>query len=77
MSIPHRHNTIAIAFIAGGFALAHPTGLAHSQGYPSKYDFGTTASEQDIAAVAMAIPANAVRLHKARYAVFGTRLAQQ
>ena len=58
VSIPHRHNTIAIAFIAGGFALAHPTGLAHSQGYPSKYDFGTTASEQDIAAVAMAIPAD-------------------
>ena len=77
VSIPHRHNTIAIAFIAGGFALAHPTGLAHSQGYPSKYDFGTTASEQDIAAVAMAIPANAVRLHKARYAVLGAGFAQQ
>jgi len=58
VSIPHRHNTIAIAFIAGGFALALPTGLAHSQGYPSKYDFGATASEQDIAAVAMAIPAD-------------------
>ena len=58
VSIPHRHNTIAIAFIAGGFASALPTGLAHSQGYPSKYDFGTTASEQDIAAVAMAIPAD-------------------
>jgi S-disulfanyl-L-cysteine oxidoreductase SoxD len=58
VAIPHRHNTIAVAFIAGGFALALPTGLAHSQGYPSKYDFGTTASEQDIAAVAIAIPAD-------------------
>ena len=58
VAIPNRHNTIAVAFIAGGFALALPTGLAHSQGYPSKYDFGTTASEQDIAAVALAIPAD-------------------
>jgi mono/diheme cytochrome c family protein len=58
VAIPHRHNTIAVAFIAGGFALALPTGLAHSQGYPSRYDFGTTASEQDIAAVAIAIPAD-------------------
>ena len=58
VAIPRRHNTIAVAFIAGGFALALPTGLAHSQGYPSKYDFGTTASEQDIAAVALAIPAD-------------------
>ena len=57
VAIPHRH-TIAVAFIAGGFALALPTGLADSQGYPSKYDFGTTASEQDIAAVAIAIPAD-------------------
>ena len=58
VAIPHRQNTIAVAFIAGGFALALPTGLAHSQGYPSIYDFGTTASEQDIAAVAIAIPAD-------------------
>ena len=58
VAIPHRQNAIAVAFIAGGFALALPTGLAHSQGYPSKYDFGTTASEQDIAAVAIAIPAD-------------------
>ena len=58
VAIPHRHNTIAVAFIAGGFALALPTGLAHSQGYPFKYDFGTTASEQDIAAVAIAILAD-------------------
>ena len=55
---PHRHNTIAVAIIAGGFALALPTALAHSQGYTSKYDFGTTATEQEIAAVAMAIPAD-------------------
>jgi cytochrome c len=38
--------------------LTLPTALAHSQGYTSKYDFGTTATEQEIAAVAMAIPAD-------------------
>ena len=56
---PQRRNTIAVvAILAGGFALALLTALAHSQGYTSKYDFGTTATEQEIAAVAMAIPAD-------------------
>jgi len=55
---PHRHNTITVAIVASGFALTLPTALAHSQGYTSKYDFGTTATEQEIAAVAMAIPAD-------------------
>ena len=55
---PHCHITIAVAIIAGGFAFALPTALADSQGYTSKYDFGTTATEQEIAAVAMAIPAD-------------------
>jgi len=48
--------TVAIAFLAGGLAFALPTVLGHAQGYPSKYDFGTTATEQEIAAVAIAIP---------------------
>jgi S-disulfanyl-L-cysteine oxidoreductase SoxD len=42
--------------LAIGLALALPSALAHAQGYPSKYDFGTTAPEQEIAAVAIAIP---------------------
>jgi cytochrome c len=49
---------IAAAFMAGGLAAAVPTAFAHSQGYPSKYDFGATADEQEIAAVAIAIPAD-------------------
>lgn len=47
-----------MAFIAGALALSLPTGLTHAQGYPAKYDFGTTATEQEIAAVAIAIPAD-------------------
>jgi len=58
VSIPRRYKTIAAPFIASGLALALPTILAHAQGYPSKYDFGTTATEQEIAAVAIAIPAD-------------------
>ena len=46
------------AAIACGLAAAVPTVFAHSQGYPSKYDFGATAAEQEIAAVAIAIPAD-------------------
>jgi S-disulfanyl-L-cysteine oxidoreductase SoxD len=53
-----RQTTFAAVFIAGGLALAVPTALAHAQGYPSKYDFGTTATEQEIAAMAIAIPAD-------------------
>jgi S-disulfanyl-L-cysteine oxidoreductase SoxD len=33
-------------------------GLAHGQGYPNKFEFGQPASEQDIAAVAIAIAAD-------------------
>jgi len=54
---PARRRAIA-AFLACGLALALPTGLIHAQGYPVKYDFGTTATEQEIAAVAIAIPAS-------------------
>ena len=46
---------------AGGamlFAAGCSFGSAHAQGYPQKFDFGQPASEQDIAAVAIAIPAD-------------------
>src|SRR5919201_4723117 len=33
-------------------------GVALAQGYPSKFDFGQPATEQEIAAVAIAIPAD-------------------
>src|SRR5260370_25397236 len=56
VSIPRRYKTIAAPFIASGLALALPTILAHAQGYPSKYDFGTTAPEQEITAVAIPSP---------------------
>ena len=55
---PFPQKKIAAAFMAGGLAAAVPTAFAHSQGYPSKYDFGATAAEQEIAAVAIAIPAD-------------------
>ena len=49
---------IAAALIAGGLASALPAALAHTQGYPSKFNFGMTAFEHEIAAVAIAIPAD-------------------
>ena len=47
---PARRRAIA-AFVACVLALALPMGLIHAQGYLAKYDFGTTATEQEIAAV--------------------------
>jgi mono/diheme cytochrome c family protein len=41
-----------IAIALAGFALPD---RAHAQGYPSKFDFGTSASTQEVAAVAIAI----------------------
>ena len=58
VAVPSPQKRIAAAFMAGGLAAAVPTAFAHSQGYPSKYDFGATAAEQEIAAVAIAIPAD-------------------
>jgi S-disulfanyl-L-cysteine oxidoreductase SoxD len=57
-AIFHWLRTVAVAFVAVELALALPTGVAHAQGYPPKYDFGTTATEQEIAAIATAIPAD-------------------
>ena len=45
---------IGAAAVASTLAI----GFAHAQGYPSKFEFGQPASEQEIAAVAIAIPAD-------------------
>ena len=42
---------IGAAAVASMFAL----GVVHAQGYPSKFEFGEPASEQEIAAIAIAI----------------------
>jgi S-disulfanyl-L-cysteine oxidoreductase SoxD len=36
--------------------------IAQAQGYPTKFEFGTTATEQDITAIAIAIPADGTGL---------------
>src|SRR5262245_19404070 len=45
---------IGAAAVASMLAL----GVVHAQGYPSKFEFGQPASEQEIAAIAIAIPAD-------------------
>jgi len=62
IAIPLSQRRIIAAFIAVALALALPTGLARAQGYPAKYGFGTTATEQEIAAMAIAIPADGTGL---------------
>jgi cytochrome c5 len=57
-AIPPSQRRVVAAFIAGVLAFALPTGLVRAQGYPAKYDFGSTATEQEIAAVAIAVPAD-------------------
>src|SRR5262245_54833605 len=41
-------------------------GLAHAQGYPNTFQFGQPASEQDIAAIAIAIPSDGKSLPPGR-----------
>ena len=41
--------------LATAFALLAAPGVVSAQGYPTKFEFGTTASNQDIAAVAIAV----------------------
>jgi len=41
--------------LAAGLAVLAASDAARGQGYPSNFDFGGTASEQDVAAVAIAI----------------------
>jgi mono/diheme cytochrome c family protein len=43
-------------------ALVATCGAASSQGYPTTFDFGTPATDEDIAAVAIAIPADGTGL---------------
>jgi cytochrome c len=57
VSLPLRRRFFA-ALLAGVLALTLPTDLGRAQGYPSKYDFGAPATEREIAAVAIAIPAD-------------------
>src|SRR5215204_837785 len=54
MFIPSVDRRCAVLLSAALGLLALPN-FAHAQGYPSQFDFGTTASEQEIAAVAIAI----------------------
>jgi cytochrome c len=56
MSI-HSADLIAVA-CAGIAATSLALGTAGAQGYPSKLDFGQPATETDVAAVAIAIPAD-------------------
>ena len=58
VAIAPSQKSLVAAFIGGALASALPTALAHAQGYPAKFDFGTTATEQEIATVAIAIPAD-------------------
>jgi mono/diheme cytochrome c family protein len=43
-------------------SMAVAPAIAHAQGYPTKFEFGTHAAEQEIAAVAIAIPADGAGL---------------
>src|SRR5215470_11521386 len=54
-TVAHMRQVGMIAAIIVAMASA---GAAMGQGYPSAFDFGQPASEQDIAAVAIAIPAD-------------------
>jgi cytochrome c len=49
--------TLTLALLAAA-SLPIAADLACADGYPSKFSFGETASEQDIAAIAIAIPAD-------------------
>ena len=49
---------LAGACAAAAIATMVSVGLAGAQGYPSKFEFGQPATEQEIATVAIAIPAD-------------------
>ena len=53
---PASHQRICLAAIVLSLVAAQ-TGV-HAQGYPTRFEFGTPATEQDISAVAIAIPAD-------------------
>jgi cytochrome c len=47
-----------VAEAVAAFAILLCSSLAHAQGYPSRFELGQPATEQEIAAVAIAIPAD-------------------
>ena len=51
-------NVITCVGTIATFAAMLSLGQAHAQGYPSNFEFGQPANEQEIAAVAIAIPAD-------------------
>lgn len=52
---PTSHNRICLVATIVLSLVAAQTGI-HAQGYPPRFEFGTPATEQDISAVAIAIP---------------------
>jgi len=58
---PASHERICL-FAAIVLSLVAAETVAHAQGYPTRFEFGTPATEQDISAVAIAIPADGAGL---------------
>jgi hypothetical protein len=58
---PASHERICL-FAAIVLSLVAAQTVAHAQGYPTRFEFGTPATEQDISAVAIAIPADGAGL---------------
>ena len=58
---PASHERICL-FAAIVLSLVAAETVAHAQGYPTRFEFGTSATEQDISAVAIAIPADGAGL---------------
>jgi S-disulfanyl-L-cysteine oxidoreductase SoxD len=58
---PASHQRICLVATIVLSVVAAQTGI-HAQGYPTRFEFGTPATEQDISAVAIAIPADGAGL---------------
>lgn len=58
-STPRR---MAGVLAAGVLSLLAAQAVAHAQGYPTRFEFGSPATEQEISAVAIAIPADGAGL---------------
>jgi S-disulfanyl-L-cysteine oxidoreductase SoxD len=54
--------SVIAVLVAVPISTAVVRGIAHAQGYPTKFKFGVTATEQEIAAIAIAIPADGTGL---------------
>jgi cytochrome c5 len=55
----HRRVCLLVAIL---ISLVAARTIAHAQGYPTRFEFGTPVTEQDISAVAIAIPADGAGL---------------